>query len=333
MPPLYRNPYEGVVVSKSITPQQWAAIIRGAGSAYGINPAFLASINKHEQSGTANFVINDWDSNAAKGTPSGGPFQFIKPTFSAFARQAKAANPAAWEGVEMDWRNPTAQALAASWAFSAGKGSHWATLKKALSDTGGKMKGGGRSTAPMPAQGAMDPSAGTSAPAAASGNKAAAISLIFGNDPIFAMAGQRAMQAATPAASPMTPAASPMGGAEGKGFFARRPGETGQQYLDRLLQKKFGLKHDPGNGQTTGGRHAAGSLHYQGLATDYGDARNPREKLTEAVKWVRQNKHNFVGGIAEAFAPGEAGHPHSMHVATARALRDKSDNPKARFYA
>lgn len=83
--------------------------------------------------------------------------------------------------------------------------------------------------------------------------------------------------------------------AEGQGFFKRNPGETFQVYMDRLLQKKFGLQHDPGNNQTTGGQHSAGSAHYRGGATDYGNARNPENVLSNAVKWTNANADRIVG--------------------------------------
>lgn len=285
--------------------------IAHAAKAYGSDDRLLRAVHQLENSGRVTFDVNNWDSNARAGTPSGGPFQFIKPTFDAFARQAREANPGAWQGVKFDWRDPRAQALAASWAFANGKGSHWSTYSRAK-QRAGDMKP--LRVSPVAAQGATGPSEATPA----GGNKAAAISLIFGNDPVFQMAAARGVETA---AAPLSNTGQPGGQAEGKGFFARREGETGQQYLDRLLQKKFGLQHDPGNSQTTGGRHVEGSLHYRGLATDYGDARNPVAKLHEAVDWIDRNRNRFVGGIAELFRPGDGGHPHSMHVATARSSK------------
>jgi hypothetical protein len=288
-----------------------------AGEAYGTDDRLLRAIRQLENSGRDSFDVNRWDSNAAAGTPSGGPFQFIKPTFDAFARQARQANPGAWRGVRLDWRDPRAQALAASWAFANGKGSHWSTFSKAKGMLG-SMKSLPSSGVPASA------GSGTANATPVSGNRAAAISLIFGDDPVFQMA---AMGGPSVASTPTRGAGAPA--AEGKGFFARRKGETGQQYLDRLLQKKFGLQHDPGNSQTTGGRHAPNSYHYRGTATDYGDARNSRATLNSAVDWIDRNRGNFVGGIAELFGPGDAGHPHSMHVATARSLR--TPKRKGRF--
>jgi hypothetical protein len=283
-----------------------------AAQAYGTDDRLLRAVHQLENSGRVTFDVNTWDSNAAAGTPSGGPFQFIKPTFSAFARQAREANPGAWRGVPMDWRNPQAQALAAAWAFANGKGSHWSTFGKAKGMLGGIKPA---SPARMPA-GSLT---GTSTGASAGGNKAAAISLIFGDDPVFNMAAQSAV-----AAKPSAGVASPMQ-AEGKGFFARRKGETGQQYLDRLLSKKFGLRHDAGNSQTTGGRHTAGSRHYAGLATDFGDAKNNPATLAAAERWIDQNRGRFVGGISELIYGRDddpsGGHDDHLHVATVRALR------------
>lgn len=179
----------------------------------------------------------------------------------------------------------------------------------------GKLPGGsGYMNAPV----AGNAASGTSNGASGGGSKAAAISLIFGNDPVFQMA---AMGDSNAPATPAAPMAN-QGGVEGKGFFARRKGETGQQYLDRLLQRKFGLRHDPGNAQTTSGHHVAGSKHYQGLATDFGNGRNSPAVLQQAEDWVDANRNRFVGGISELLYGSDApGHADHLHVATVRSLR------------
>lgn len=161
---------------------------------------------------------------------------------------------------------------------------------------------------------ASNPGVSASAPAGGAGSarRASAIGLIFGDDPVFNMASQRAVSA-----QPSRGVQSPVREAEGRGFFARRKGETGQQYLDRLLMKKFGLQHDPGNAQTTGGRHSANSRHYRGLATDFGNARNDPTKLQSAEDWVNANRNKFVGGISELlYGPDVPGHADHLHVAT-----------------
>lgn len=60
---------------------------------------------------------------------------------------------------------------------------------------------------------------------------------------------------------------------------AMRPGEPGWHYLQRLGSSMFGLRNDPGNSQTNGGRHTAGSEHYSNRAIDFGNARNSRSAL------------------------------------------------------
>jgi hypothetical protein len=181
------------------------------------------------------------------------------------------------------------------------------------------------SGAGMPAGSLTGPSTGPSA----GGNKAAAIGLIFGDDPVFNMAAQSAV-----AVKPSAGVASPIQ-AEGKGFFARRKGETGQQYLDRLLQKKFGLRHDPGNSQTTGGRHSAGSGHYRGTATDFGDARNDPRVLQAAENWLEQNASNIVGGLKLSWYgrddDASGGHDDHAHFETYRSLRPSRGLNKRRF--
>ncbi|MBM3461956.1 MAG: hypothetical protein FJX76_07635 [Armatimonadetes bacterium] len=105
--------------------------IRNAASAYGADPNVLTEIARRESNFQAN-AVNNWDSNARKGTPSKGMFQFIEPTFNSYAPQARKANPKAWEGLGplnwMDWRQ---QALTTAWAIKHGHGSAWATYAAA----------------------------------------------------------------------------------------------------------------------------------------------------------------------------------------------------------
>lgn len=103
--------------------------IAEAASAYGADPKVLTEMARRESSFKTD-VTNDWDSNAKKGTPSKGLFQFIEPTFKSMAPKAKAANPQAWANMGEpnfnDWRH---QALTAAWAVANGQGSHWSTYK------------------------------------------------------------------------------------------------------------------------------------------------------------------------------------------------------------
>lgn len=142
-------------------------------------------------------------------------------------------------------------------------------------------------------------SGGSTGGSTGSSSKAAALSFVFGDDPIFALAAQSAGSAAPAGPSVKT----------GAGVPARRAGETGQQYLDRIASSKFGLKHDAGNSQTTGGRHTEGSLHYVGNATDYGDALNSRAQLNAWKRYVDANKDAL--GIAESLDEGN-----HIHTAT-----------------
>lgn len=131
-------------------------------------------------------------------------------------------------------------------------------------------------------------------------------------------AARMPMQQTAPAQTATAAPATTKGGVP-----ARRPNETGQQYLDRVLMAKFGLKHDPGNAQTTGGHHADGSYHYKGQATDFGDARNDPATLQAAENYVEANADAL--GIAQSFygtGPGEApGHANHAHFATLKSLK------------
>lgn len=105
--------------------------IAQAAQAYGADPKVLTEIARRESSFKTG-VVNNWDSNAKKGTPSKGLFQFIEPTFKSMAPKAKAANPQAWAGLgELNWLDWRQQALTAAWAIANGQGSHWATYKAA----------------------------------------------------------------------------------------------------------------------------------------------------------------------------------------------------------
>lgn len=105
--------------------------IKTAASAYGADPKVLEGIAQRESNFKTD-AVNNWDSNAKKGTPSKGMFQFIEPTFKSMAPKAKAAKPEAWAGMGepnfADWRH---QALVTAWAIANGQGSHWATYKAA----------------------------------------------------------------------------------------------------------------------------------------------------------------------------------------------------------
>lgn len=105
--------------------------IKQAAAAYGADPDVLTGIAQRESNFQAN-AVNNWDSNAKKGTPSKGMFQFIEPTFKSYAAEAKKANPGAWAGLgELNWLDWRQQALATAWAITHGKGSAWATYKAA----------------------------------------------------------------------------------------------------------------------------------------------------------------------------------------------------------
>ena len=105
--------------------------IKKAAGAYGADAGVLTGIAQRESNFRAD-AVNNWDSNAKKGTPSKGMFQFIEPTFKAYAAQARKANPKAWEGLgELNWLDWRQQALATAWAIKNGKGSAWATYRAA----------------------------------------------------------------------------------------------------------------------------------------------------------------------------------------------------------
>jgi hypothetical protein len=107
----------------------------------------------------------------------------------------------------------------------------------------------------------------------------------------------------------------------GKGVPKRRKGETGQQYLDRVLMAKFGLRHDAGNSQTTGGRHMSGSDHYVDKATDFGDAKNSKAQLQAAEDWAEANAAALGAKPVIYGGDEDANHADHAHFATYRSSR------------
>lgn len=92
---------------------------------------------------------------------------------------------------------------------------------------------------------------------------------------------------------------------------AQREGEAGWQFMQRLGTKGFGLQNDPGNSQTYGGQHAAGSLHgwdspnpiADGRAIDFGTARNSQSLLNQWYSWLNARRNPI--GIAELINEGD----------------------------
>ena len=279
----------------------WQQLIKQAAQAYGTDYALLRAINQREQSGTSNFVINDWDSNAQKGTPSGGPFQFIKPTFDAFARQARAANPQAWRNVPLDWKNPYAQALAASWAIANGKGGHWSTYSKAKADAGkgGGSLGLGDEIVDLGGGQPEAPSYSSRISSLQSARDRLAPKDDGIDDPMGLWSEQRSTrdslrERTTSLRDSLAAAKQPAvtethAAGDGHDHGAVPNVNVGSGYKEILrLGQQFGLRID-GSNQTTGGNHAPGSYHYQGMAVDFGDAKNSPEKLRALASWARRN--------------------------------------------
>jgi hypothetical protein len=92
-------------------PQEVDPFLQFAAQAYGANPSVLKGIAQRESNFNTGDIANNTDSNAQKGTPSKGMFQFIEPTFESMMPQAKQANPQAWQGVSDNWTDWKAQAL------------------------------------------------------------------------------------------------------------------------------------------------------------------------------------------------------------------------------
>lgn len=127
-----------------------------------------------------------------------------------------------------------------------------------------------------------------SAPGAGSGNREAAIGMLFADDPAFtsflSLAGRGEAPASPRPVQQQQSPTQPTG----------RPTANGWQQLQQIAQKRFGLRNDPGNSQTFGGRHSQGSEHYDGRAIDFGTARNSRAQLNAWLKWARGQGYDAI---------------------------------------
>lgn len=86
--------------------------------------------------------------------------------------------------------------------------------------------------------------------------------------------------------------------------YPRNEGEAIWQWLQRIGQQEFGLRNDPGIGQTYGGVHAPGSPHYAGRAIDFGDALNTFDQLNQANQYFSQ-----IPGVSTIWqSPGHYDH-------------------------
>jgi hypothetical protein len=206
--------------------------------------------------------------------------QFIKPTFDAYARQAREANPGAWKGTPLDWLNPRAQALAASWAIKNGHGSAWATYQRALKKSGKAVKGQSKASKPLAGMG-QGGSIGLNDSTSVSPIDSL-IKLMEKRNP----GGAPALNLLRSMSKPRVPTVSmpdrqsqPVGlvNSDGKDW----------KWLQQQA-KRFALRNDDGDSQTTGGSHSKGSEHYDGRAIDFGNAKNTQAQLNAWAAWARK---------------------------------------------
>jgi len=168
--------------------------------------------------------------------------------------------------------------------------------------------GGSVLNAPISSAGPVSPSAGLGEPAPSAPSRhigawgqSFLADYLYGDDPVM-----RSVIASTFEEDPVA-AVEPAG--EIVSPTPSAPKATGQSvayrgklktYKDILaLGRQFGLKNDPGNSQTTGGKHTAGSLHYSGKAVDFGDAKNSPDKLRAFNAYVA--RHAGELGIKQTF--------------------------------
>lgn len=311
------NPYEQFI--------DWA------GLQFGVNPAVLSSIAQRESSFNPS-AQNNWDSNAAAGIPSYGLMQFIQPTFNSMYDSAMKERPKLLASLgAKDWHDWRQQAFVAAYGLASGAGSQWATYNDALADANGQLRVQAQHGGAIPGGGSPGGSVsiGMGSMPKIQGSafdpvRAAKFQIGFADEPDLASAYINNMESDAVKYGNSVDARNqyqqqqPQTGAYGTGVGvpARRPGETGQQYLDRIAMSRFGLRHDAGNSQTTGGNHTSGSYHYRGggQATDFGDAKNSWEDLNRWYSYVDENREAL--GIAELLNEGD-----HIHAATTRSRR------------
>lgn len=111
-----------------------------------------------------------------------------------------------------------------------------------------------------------------------------ALNLIFEDDPEFlSLLSLRQARPTNPGGGGGQAASAPSG-----------PIANGWKQLQKIAREKFGLQNDPGDSQTTGGRHSAGSEHYKGRAIDFGDARNSRKQLNAWYDYAKRAGYDVL---------------------------------------
>lgn len=272
---------------------QYQQFINWAGDQYGTSGNLLGHIARLESGFNPN-AVNNWDSNAAAGHRSEGLFQFIQPTFQAFSRQARQANPNAWKGMGgFNWKDWRQQALTTAWALKNGKGSHWATYQRALgagkSPAWGQQGGEGSAAVTTPGSGQW-----VGGP---DQRRVARIQNYWADDPTLASLKVQKYLDRNQAKWVETPGQTVRVDMGAPGFM----GAVGGNYQNRFrkLADKFGLAWDSDapwgqNPQQGGGKHADGSYHYSGRATDWGTARNSLAQLMQVARWARKHRSSIA---------------------------------------
>lgn len=109
---------------------------RKAAEYFGVPPALADEIVTRE-SGWKPDAVNNWDSNAKKGTPSAGVSQFIEPTFNKFYDEMAQEHGDLLSTLgPKNWNDPKQQLAVMNWALANGRGGHWSTFGSAKKAAG-----------------------------------------------------------------------------------------------------------------------------------------------------------------------------------------------------
>ncbi len=271
-------------------------LARQAAIANGIDPEIFA----RQISAESGFNPNAGSSAGAIGIaqimPATARGWGVNPRDPQAALNAAAKNMAHYVKAYGGWRN-------ALTAYNAGPGRVGKPLYAETANYINKILGG---TNPKALPGGTQHVANSNAPV--SNSNAAALALIFKGSPLEGMDfGTAAPPPAPVAAAPSQPAGKNLGAFT---FLPRQKGEEGWHYLQRV-GATGGLRNDPGNNQTTGGKHVNGSDHYRHTAIDFGDGANGTKRLNQWDAFLEANRKAL--GLKQIIwqAPGHYDHIHA----------------------
>ncbi len=275
--------------------QQYVQIARATAAKYGLDPEVFVRQIRRESGFQAHIGSPAGAQGIAQIMPGTARSWGVDPNNPVQALDAAARHMA---GYVHSYKGDYAKALA---AYNAGPGAvakyggvppFAETQHYVKAILAGSHPGGGN---PAPAApNAADGSYG--APVGLSAKQQAAVSMILGrsNPQVAQILAARQQQLEAQAASSPTAGQQPLQPSSTQAAAHAVGNAHGWQDLQRVAQTRFGLRNDPGDSQTIGGHHTAGSEHYKGRAIDFGNARNSQAALNAWKKWALANGYDAI---------------------------------------